>query len=372
MKPIDPLNSAPGQRLLWIEDNPDGVPLIRKMLHQLTSGAVLVDHADSMLTGERRLVAEAFDAVLLDLGLPDARGLAAVRRARLAAPGTPLVVLTGLDDEELAVDALREGAQDYLVKSHIDTRGLLRALRYAIERKAMETALRAAQERAQATLDCIADAVVCVDVEGRITFLNKIAETMTGWNSAQAEGRPLADVIRIVDAATRKPLPNPLAVDAEEDRCGGLTAQGVLLHRGGGEIAVEDSVARIRSPSGALIGSVVVFRDVGVARALEAELQHAAHHDALTGLPNRVVLDDRIGQAIAMAARHRKSVAVLFLDLDGFKDVNDSLGHATGDLMLRSFAARLVDCVRVTDTVSRQGGDEFVVLLPEVESREHA
>jgi diguanylate cyclase (GGDEF)-like protein len=119
-------------------------------------------------------------------------------------------------------------------------------------------------------------------------------------------------------------------------------------------------------------GAVIVFRDVSAARAMALQMAHSAQHDFLTGLPNRVLLEDRVSQAIAFASRHTKKVAVLFLDLDGFKHINDSLGHRTGDKLLRSIAKCLVDSVRASDTVSRQGGDEFIVLLSEMEHSEDA
>jgi diguanylate cyclase (GGDEF)-like protein len=115
---------------------------------------------------------------------------------------------------------------------------------------------------------------------------------------------------------------------------------------------------------------VIVFRDVSSARALAEQIAHLAEHDFLTGLPNRMLLNDRIGQAIALAPRHGKKVALLYIDLDGFKQINDSLGHPSGDKLLQSVATRLQGCVRGTDTVSRQGGDEFVVLLSEVQRSE--
>ena len=235
-------------RLLLVEDMPGDSRLLRKMFNEEGSPSTEMTHVNCMSAAEAHLAAHAADIILLDLGLPDAQGLEAIRRAHAAAPGVPVVVLTGLDDESLAVQALQQGAQDYLIKGQIETRGLLRSLRYAIERKTMESA----------------------------------------------------------------------------------------------------------------------------ALAMARQMAHSAEHDFLTGLPNRMLLNDRVGQAIALAARHVKKVAVLFLDLDGFKHINDSLGHQVGDKLLQSIAKRLVDCIRGSDSVSRQGGDEFVVLLLELEHAEDA
>src|SRR4029077_303500 len=140
----------------------------------------------------------------------------------------------------------------------------------------------------------------------------------------------------------------------------------------GFETPIEDSAAPIHDREGLATGAVIVFRDVGAARAMAVQMAHSAQHDFLTGLPNRMLLSDRVNQAIFLAWRHMKKVAVLFLDLDGFKHINDSLGHPIGDKLLKSIAKRLVDCVRAPDTVSRQGGDEFVVMLSEMEQPEYA
>ena len=239
-------------------------------------------------------------------------------------------------------------------------------------RDAMDDALFAEKERAQVTLNCIGDAVACTDIGGNITFLNLVAEKMTGWSWQDAAGRPMAEVFRILDAATREAIADPMERAVDLGRTLHLPSNSVLLRRDGSEIPIEDSVAPIRDPEGKASGAVIVLRDVSSAREMTLKLAHSAQHDFLTGLPNRVLLNDRISQAIAAAPRHAKKVAVLFLDLDGFKYINDSLGHPTGDLLLQSVAKRLVDCVRSADTVSRQGGDEFVVLLTEVEHAEDA
>jgi diguanylate cyclase (GGDEF)-like protein/PAS domain S-box-containing protein len=359
-------------RLLLIEDNRLDARLLREMLNDSGSHSIALTHVESMSEAEKHLAEHAVDIILLDLGLPDAEGLGAVRRAHAAAPHVPLVVLTGLDDESLAVHALQEGAQDYLIKGQIETRGLLRALRYAIERKIMEEALFVEKERAQVTLDCIGDAVICTDISGNVTFLNPVAVKMTGWSGHEAAGRPMADVLRILDATSRSSIPNPMEHAVAQDRTVHLPPNCLLIRRDGLEMPIEDSVAPIHDRDGHATGAVIVFRDVSAARVMALQMTHSAQHDFLTGLPNRMLLNDRIGQAIALAPRHMNKVAVLFLDVDGFKHINDSLGHPIGDKLLQSVAKRLQECVRTSDTVSRQGGDEFVVLLSEAEQLEDA
>jgi diguanylate cyclase (GGDEF)-like protein/PAS domain S-box-containing protein len=358
--------------LLLVEDNPGDARLLREMFNEEGSHGTEMTYAQCMRDAEKCLSERIVDIILLDLGLPDAEGVTAVRRVRAAAPRVPLVVLTGRDDEALAALALQEGAQDYLIKGQIDSRGLLRALRYAIERKTMEEALFVEKERAQVTLNSIGDAVVCTDILGNITFLNFVAEKMTGWSWREAAGRPMAEVFKIQDAVSHEPAANPMDVAMGLDRTVHLPPNCILVRRDGFETPIEDSVAPIHNREGKATGAVIVFRDVSTARAMAAQMTHSAQHDFLTGLPNRMLLNDRVSQAIVLAPRHSKRVAVLFLDLDGFKHINDSLGHPTGDKLLQSIAKRLVSCVRTSDTVSRQGGDEFVVLLSEMEQSEDA
>jgi diguanylate cyclase (GGDEF)-like protein/PAS domain S-box-containing protein len=359
-------------RVLHIEDNAGDARLMRERLNEAASCRYDLTHHQSMKRAVTHLGANPVDIVLLDLGLPDASGLGAVRQAHAAAPRVPLVVLTGLDDESLAAQALQEGAQDYLIKDQIETRGLLRALRYAIERKIMEEALFAEKERAEVTLNSIGDGVVCTDVSGNITFLNLVAKKMSGWSLQDAAGRPMAQVFRIMDATSRETISNPMEMAIEQNRTLHLPSNRILIRHDGFEIPIEDRVSPIFDREGRTTGAVFVFRDVSAARAIALQMTHSAQHDFLTGLPNRMLVNDRISQAIARAPRHLNKVAVLYLDLDGFKHVNDSLGHPIGDKLLQSVAKRLVHCVRESDTVSRQGGDEFVVLLSEIEESEAA
>jgi len=294
-------------------------------------------------------------------------------------------VIREMQDEELRLlvlrnaDAKRRLGQTKTVLILGTVLGLLIAAaasrsvhRDSSRRGLAEDALFVEKERAQVTLNCIGDAVACTDISGNITFLNLVAEKMTGWSWQEAAGRPMAEVFRILDATSRETTPNPMEMAVGQNRTVHLPSNCILIRRDGFEIPIEDSVSPIHDREGQAAGAVIVFRDVSVARAMALQLTHSAHHDFLTGLPNRMLLNDRVGQAIASAPRHMKKIAVLFLDLDGFKHINDSLGHPIGDKLLQSIAKRLVDCGRFSDTVSRQGGDEFVVLLSEVEQSEDA
>jgi diguanylate cyclase (GGDEF)-like protein len=226
-------------RVLLVEDNPADARLIKEYFGELKETPFLVSDADCMAGAVDHVVGRHFDVILLDLSLPDSHGLETIHRMHAHAPDMPLIVMTGLDDDELALAAMRHGAQDYLVKGKFDIHLLSRAIRYTIERK----------------------------------------------------------------------------------------------------------------------------------RA-EAKIKKLAYFDTLTGLPNRVLFTDRLKQAIVMAERDKRETGLLFIDLDHFKNVNDSIGHAYGDRLLKITADRIQHCLRSSDTVARIGGDEFVVILPLVSAAE--
>lgn len=356
--------------ILLVEDNAEEARLFRILFNVHRSHEFKMARVASIGGAEKYLAGHSIDVVLLNYQLPDAWGLDAVRRVRAAAPSAAIVLLCSPGDELLAARTIKEGAQDYLVKGQIEPRELIRTLLNAAERKSIEEDLFREKERAEATLACIGDAVICTDIPGNITFLNPVAETMTGWPIEEAAGRTMGEVCQILDATTRRAILDPMANAAIQNRSGELPPNCVLVRRDGHEVFIEDSVAPIRDRAGEVTGAVIVFRDVTATRVMEMKLTHAAQHDSLTGLPNRALLSDRVGQAIALAQRQDSQAAILFLDLDGFKQINDSLGHSVGDKVLQSVAKRLLDCVRAPDTVSRQGGDEFIVLLQELHNPE--
>ncbi|ADV82890.1 putative bifunctional diguanylate cyclase/phosphodiesterase [Terriglobus saanensis] len=353
--------------ILLIESNKQISKQIRSALSISDQISFNVESVSRLRDGVRRLQQNKYDAILLDFSLTDNKGLEALRRVNPAWAQTPVLVLVGEDQEAVAKEAVRYGAQDYLLPRHLDNYSLSRALHRAIESSAVDL-LSVEKNRALVTLDSIGDAVLSSDLLGRVTYLNGAAEKMTGWTRLEALGQPLSEVFRILDSVTREIAPDPLQRAIDLNRAVGLPSGCVLLHRDGTERVIDDTAAPIHDSVGTVIGAVIVFHDMSEARATAILMASSANHDPLTKLPNRILLSDRISQAISISHRKHRPFAVMFLDLDYFKAVNDSLGHAIGDKLLQAVADRLLAGLRNSDTVSRQGGDEFVILLPEIEN----
>jgi len=360
------------ERVLVIEGDPVTVKLIRGGLAEARYGPFVIEWAATLSSGLERLDKGEIKAVLLNLSLSDSQGIETLDKVLSAAGHVPILILGDLDQEDIMQQAMQHGAQDYFLKDHIDGYSLSHALCNVMARKLAEETLSIEKERAQVTLDSIGDAVISGDLAGNITYLNMVAERMTGWSLEDAVGMPLAEVLRIVDGVTREFTRSPfeLAVKQNKPVSGGKHC--ILIRRDGSEISIKDSAAPIHDSGGRVIGAVSVLHDDSEAQAMILKMSHLAEHDVLTNLPNRLLLNDRLTQAISIARRHRKKLAVLILDLDLFKNINDSLGHLMGDKLLKSVAERLKDCVRSSDTVSRQGGDEFVILLSDIEHSEDA
>jgi diguanylate cyclase (GGDEF)-like protein/PAS domain S-box-containing protein len=218
------------------------------------------------------------------------------------------------------------------------------------------------RERAQVTLDSIGDAVASTDFRGHLTYLNKAAEYLTGFSQEAARGRPIDEVFRLVHAVSRRPVDCPVTEAIIENRRQSVAAH-CLLRREDTLVPVDVAATPIHDRLGGVVGAVLVAHDVTAARELSDRLAHLALYDHLTGLPNRTLFADRLDRAIGQAKRSGDSFSVLYVDLDNFKEVNDRLGHQAGDQLLQTAAERLLRCVRDSDTVSRQGGDEFLALL---------
>ena len=242
---------------------------------------------------------------------------------------------------------------------------LAHAHQHIIQRMVIEENLFLDKARAEVILNSISDAVIGVDMSGNVDYLNVAAENMTGWSRDQARGSRIAKVMNVVNGATRKIDMHPVEWVIQQNKPIAMAAGMILIRRDGTEVIIEHSVAPVCDAMGEISGAVIMFHDISAVQIMAMKMAHLAQHDFLTNLPNRLLLNDRITQAVSQAERRGTHLAVLFLDLDNFKHINDSLGHAIGDKLLQSVARRLSACVRSSDTVSRQGGDEFVVLLTE-------
>lgn len=358
--------------VLLIESDLHAATFIRAALADARDGPFHVEWVANLEMGLERLSKGRIKVILLNLFLSDSQGIETFNKLYQIEQQLPILILSEPGHEDVAKLAMQNGAQDYLLTGHINGNSLSRAIRNAIERNMAEEALFIERERAQVTLNSIGDAVISTDIAGNVTYLNAVAERMTGWSQAEAMGQPFTDVFRIIDGVTRETLRNPMELAIKENKPVGLTLDSILIRRDGLEAPIEDSAAPIRDRGGHVSGAVIVFHDVSQARSMMLKMTHLAQHDDLTDLANRLLLNDRLTQAISMARRSRKQLAVLFLDVDRFKHINDSLGHLIGDKLLQSIAQCLTTCVRGSDTVSRQGGDEFVVLLADVEHAEAA
>ncbi len=245
-------------------------------------------------------------------------------------------------------------------------------IRDITERKNSEAMVWLEKERAQVTLDSIGDAVITTDTWANVEYLNPIAEALTGWSNAEAVGHPLAEVFHIVSEETGRAVESPIVRCLQEGCIVGLANHTLLIHRNGTTIAIEDSAAPIRDRTNVVIGGVLVFHDVSYKRNIMKEMAHQAQHDALTGLPNRLLFNEYLIQAIAEAKDKQGKLAVIFLDLDRFKLINDTMGHNLGDQLLNNVAKRIRETLRQGDTIARLGGDEFLVLLPEIKDEQEA
>jgi diguanylate cyclase (GGDEF)-like protein/PAS domain S-box-containing protein len=254
---------------------------------------------------------------------------------------------------ELSVDAIPHAGAVRLV-------GIMRDISV---RKEAERAVAFERERLRVTLHSIGDAVITTDTEALVSYLNPVAETLTGWSSSDALGRPIEEVFRIFHGQGDEPAPSPVDFVLSTGSLGGLAHDTMLLRHDGTRIAIEDSAAPIRDADHTLVGVVLVFHDVTQARAIASQMTHQASHDALTDLINRREFERQLTVMAKSESSSGKGNALLYIDLDQFKIVNDTAGHHAGDELLRQVTAVFKSHLRANDNLARLGGDEFAVLL---------
>jgi diguanylate cyclase (GGDEF)-like protein/PAS domain S-box-containing protein len=368
-KDIDGMST---NRVLVVTADEQDAKLLEETLATARDGPFITEWVCRLSDAIARLESKGIAIILVDLFLPDSNGIETFDALFKLTPPVPIMTICDEENEELAIEAVQRGAQGFLSKGYFQNSLVPQALRNVIHRKKVEEELYVEKERARVTLESIGDGVLSTDMACNITYLNPEAERMTGWSNDEAFGLPIEQVFRLIDGKTRQQARNPVEMVIQQRKKLSLHANAVLVRRDGYEVPIEDSVAPIFDRNGDVTGAVVTFNDISEVKAMAHKMEHLAQHDYLTGLPNRLLFNDRLSQAVVYAERHKTELAVLFLDLDNFKHINDSLGHAVGDKLLQSVASRLADQVRHSDTVSRLGGDEFVVLVHEVTPAEHA
>ena len=343
-------------KLLLVEDNPGDVRLFNLMLLGESPPIELV-HCESL--GEALTVIEEsrlsspFDAILLDLSLPDSQGVETFHRIHEVAPDIPIVILTALNDKSVASRLASLGAQDYLVKGFVEADLMIRSLHYAIERKKTEVGLKVVSK----VFECMLEGIIMVDSELLVTHVNQAFTNIMGYQADEVIGCPVQTLMSDRQENTLSTLWHVLTTQ-------GSWQGEVWQRRKSGEVfPAHMSASEVSRSHRESSRFVIVFSDISDIKLSEERLHYLAHHDALTGLPNRLFLNDRLEQAILHGKRQKSGVTVMFIDIDHFKQINDSMGHAAGDLLLRTTAERLVTAIRETDTVARLGGDEFAIIL---------
>ena len=356
-------------RVLLVEDNPEDVRNVERLLaaadapFDLTSvGRV----SDALL----RLTTSDVDVVLLDLGLPDTDPTQTFDRVSAEARGIPIIILTGHNDDRMAARAVRSGAQDFLVKRHIDAPLLARSVQYAVERQRYQDALRDSEERYALAIEGANDGLWDWDLRVDEVYYSPRWMHMLGLSQTEVPGSPDAWFSRVHAEdveGLRRDIERHLAGETDHFshehriRCQDGSYRW-MLSRGVAQ--------RGRRGATRMAGSLT---DIHARKVVEERLRRGALSDALTGLPNWALFKDRLRAAIAKAKRQPAyRFAVLFFDLDRFKTINDSLGHSIGDMLLVEIAKRVVDVLRPGDTFARLGGDEFAVLVEGCGEPSHA
>jgi diguanylate cyclase (GGDEF)-like protein len=345
--------------LLVVEDKTDYAELVVRRLG--SHRGFRAQRVSSLEGATRHMGHNEVDCLILDLSLPDAHGLQALRVLRRIAPATAIIVLTGNPDEALPGTALAAGAEDYLLKAETDTAGLQRAVMYAIERKRQGNEIAAQATVARAILDALSSPTVLLDPGGRIVAVN------AAWNDLQRdENRDVGMGADYLELCRRPPADLPPAEAAAPGLAAVLAGGSEMfeLDYACGENDERRWYALCITPCpGPAMGAVVTHVPITRLKLVEEELAHLALHDHLTGLPNRRLFFDRLGQALSRAERAAAPLGVIYVDIDHFKSINDTYGHAVGDAVLAHVGGCLGDAVRSVDTVAHLAGDEFAVLI---------
>lgn len=358
-------------KILIVDDQIGNITLLSEILDDLAD-IFFVTQAEHAL--ERAIELQP-DLLLLDIEMPGISGFEVCQQLK----NNPLtcemsvIFISAHAEPEFEFNSLAFGAIDFIarpfnraicrlrVQNHLTLQQQSKALLLSKQQ------IHAEKQRLDVTLNAIGDAVIATDTDGAVTMMNPIAEQMTGWREKEAIGKTITEVMQLRDADSHQTSINPIFLALKEQRIVAMALNCELVPQGREEgVPVEDSAAPIFDNNGVLIGAIIVFHDVGQARALAVKMSFLANHDQLTGLPNRILLYDRIHQACKLAPTIGRQVAIFMIDIDQFKYLNDSLGHQSGDQLLLDLSKRVKGMLQPEDTLARIGGDEFVLVLPDV------
>ena len=360
------------QKVVIIDDEPTTLLLLESAVESLADVVTVSQSVNAFSV----VKAQQPDLIILDISMPELSGFDVCKLLK-ACPVTapiPVIFITSHSDLENEHSALSLGAIDFIskpiniemcrmrVRNHLtlqSQKAMLRDVNQALEAEKKQLAI---------TLRSIADGVISINAAGDVTFINPVAQRLTGYNIQEALGKPIDEVMNLRDATSHEPLLNPALYALEVKRPVAMSYNATLVSRHKEVFRVEDTASPIIDDEGNINGAVMVFQDVSEAIEMAVKMTHLTNHDQLTGLPNRVLLHDRIVQAVARSFTSKQSIALLLIDIDNFKYLNDSLGHQVGDFVISVIAKRLSDTLGQDATLARVGGDEFACLLSDIGS----
>jgi diguanylate cyclase (GGDEF)-like protein/PAS domain S-box-containing protein len=348
-------------KVLLIEDDEDDYILTSDLLEEVKDTHYEIEWIAKYADALAVIQSCRHDVCLIDYRLGEETGTELMRLAKASGCPAPMILLTGQGDQEVDIEATAAGASDYLIKGKIEAPLLERTIRYAVANARMRETLRESESRFRSVVESANDAIVLANSQGEIISWNNGAKVIFGYTLNEISGQRISVL-----------FPSRYYKDSHESDIDPLIALGLLhpgskaielkgLKKEGEEFPLEISLSSWETAEGMFYSGII--RDITERKLLENQLTHQALHDPLTKLANRVLFRNRVEHALARVNRNKNPIAVLFLDLDNFKTINDSMGHAAGDMLLVSIAERLVASLRSSDTPARLGGDEFAILV---------
>ncbi len=369
-------------KILIVDDSPEDRMVYQRFLKKAYRDPLEVCEAKTAREGLEQYQSFNPDCILLDYHLPDMTGLDFVDQVRKnkSFSWLPIIMLTGQGSDEIDLKAMQKGVVDYLIKGDLKPEILERTIRYAIERqKLLQEAECRNRELLQLhgekklILDAASEGILGLDKNNKINFVNLSAKNMLGVNDKDIQAGYLDEFLQSINhveerakSISVKNMQSATAMQNSE------LALYTFERKDGTQLPVEYAVSSLGNEQAEQTGLVIVFQDVIARAQVERDLAYKASYDRLTGLLNRFVFEELLNRALALAKRHHSNVALLFLDLDNFKQINDNYGHQVGDLLLKKVADRLRNVLRTSDVIARMGGDEFVVLLEGDSDPDHA